>query len=406
MMMKHCAAGLALLSAAVTLVPNTLRANDSTAELGAGGLVFSRNDDVEMTSEDLFVSRDQIIVDYKFHNRSSRDVTSLVAFPLPEIEYQADADVGIPSPDSVNFVDFVTLVDGQRIEASVELKSNLQGVDKTEELKRLGVPLNPYQASSVINATSKSVLDEMRQENLLDENNQPLWKLKTVFYWQQTFPKDRTIEISHRYKPIAGGSVMTSIHNIPTNADIREDYKKYCVEPSVIDEVNRSIKPGEDYPRFGEQNIEYILTTGANWASPIRRFRLVVDKGSPRNLVSFCGDGVRKISPTRFEFTATDFVPRQNLEVLILTRHDETEGQETGVTESRDFGSFTCADLWQARNAIFKAAGYCFKTSRAISQFGNAGCKYDDIKQVPLSDSDQNQIGRIKSAERLKRCPR
>lgn len=405
-MMKRCVVVLALLSAAATLSPNTLKANDSTAELGAGGLIFSKNDDVDMTSEDLFVSREQIIVDYKFYNRSSHDVTSLVAFPLPEIEYQADADVGIPSPDSVNFVDFVTLVEGRRIEADVELKSNVQGVDKTEELKRLGMPLNPYQASSVINAASKSVLDEMRREDLLDENNQPLWKLKTVFYWQQTFPKGRTVEISHRYRPIAGGSVMTSIHHIPTNTDIREDYKKYCVERSLIDAVNRSIKPGEDYPRFGELNVEYILTTGANWASPIRRFRLVVDKGSPRNLVSFCGDGVTKISPTRFEITATDFVPKQNLEVLILTPGDDTEGRETDVAERRDFGSFTCADLWQARNAIFKAEGYCFKTSRAISQFGNSGCKYDDIKQVPLSDAERNEIGSIKNAERLKHCPR
>jgi len=404
-MMKQYVAGLALVSAAFTLVPNTLKANDSTAKLGAGGPVFSRNDDVEMTSEDLFVSREEVIVDYKFHNRSSRDVTSLVAFPLPDLEYQADVDVGIPSPDSVNFVDFVTLVDGRRIEADVELKSNLQGVDKTEELKRLGMPLNPYEASSVINAASKSVLDQMRQENLLDENNQPLWKLKTVFYWQQTFPKDRTIEISHRYKPIAGGSVMTSIHQIPTNADMREAYKKYCVEPSLIDTVNRSIKPGEDYPRFGELNVEYILTTGANWASPIRHFRLVVDKGSPRNLVSFCGEGVRKIGPTRFEIIATDFVPKQNLNVLILTPRDETEGGETDATESRDFGSLSCAALWQARNAIFKAAGYCFKTQRAISQFGNAGCKYDDIQQVPLSNADRNEIGRITSAERLKHCP-
>ena len=37
--------------------------------------------------------------------------------------------------------------------------------------------------------------------------------------------------------------------------------------------------------------------------SPIGRFRLVVDKGAPGNLVSFCGEGVRKISPTRFEMS-------------------------------------------------------------------------------------------------------
>jgi len=44
----------------------------------------------------------------------------------------------------------------------------------------------------------------------------------------------------------------------------------------------------------------------------------VVDKGDLRNLVSFCGDGVRKISPTQFEMRKSDFTPEGNLYVLIL----------------------------------------------------------------------------------------
>ena len=63
-----------------------------------------------------------------------------------------------------------------------------------------------------------------------------------------------------------------------------------------------------------------MLSTGANWSGPIRRFRVVVDKGAPGNLVSFCGEGVRKISPTQFEMRKTDFVPNGNLSVLILKR--------------------------------------------------------------------------------------
>ena len=70
-----------------------------------------------------------------------------------------------------------------------------------------------------------------------------------------------------------------------------------------------------------EQRIEYILTTGANWSGPIRDFRLVVDKGDARNLVSFCGNGVKKISPTQFEMRERDFMPEHNLYVLILVRH-------------------------------------------------------------------------------------
>ena len=73
-----------------------------------------------------------------------------------------------------------------------------------------------------------------------------------------------------------------------------------------------------DYPAFSEERIAYILTTGANWARPIRRFRLVVDKADPSNLVSFCGKGVRKISDTQFELVRNDFTPQAELDVLIL----------------------------------------------------------------------------------------
>ncbi len=32
----------------------------------------------------------------------------------------------------------------------------------------------------------------------------------------------------------------------------------------------------------------------------------------------------------------------------------------------------SCYDLWVQRNSVYKEAGYCFKTPRAIRYFGNA----------------------------------
>ena len=71
---------------------------------------------------------------------------------------------------------------------------------------------------------------------------------------------------------------------------------------------------------FSEQRIEYVLKTGGNWAGPIKQFRLVVDKGDPDSLVSFCGEDVRKISQTEFEMKQTDFTPDEDLAILILKR--------------------------------------------------------------------------------------
>ena len=54
--------------------------------------------------------------------------------------------------------------------------------------------------------------------------------------------------------------------------------------------------------------------------SPIKEFRLTVDKGAADNLVSFCGDDVKKIGETQFEVKKADYTPDGNLAVLILRK--------------------------------------------------------------------------------------
>ena len=64
----------------------------------------------------------------------------------------------------------------------------------------------------------------------------------------------------------------------------------------------------------------------------------------------------------------------------------------------------TCDSLWVARNAIYKAKGFCFKTPRAINYFGNAGCRFDDEGAVPLTSADQAAIASIQARERALGC--
>jgi hypothetical protein len=72
---------------------------------------------------------------------------------------------------------------------------------------------------------------------------------------------------------------------------------------------------------------------------------------------------------------------------------------------SQDYWSLNCSRLWYERNSIFKEAGYCFHTQRGIRAFGNAGCSYDDERDVPLSDHARNVINMIRQAENEKGCP-
>jgi hypothetical protein len=72
-------------------------------------------------------------------------------------------------------------------------------------------------------------------------------------------------------------------------------------------------------PYYTEQWLSYILTTGANWSGPIGKFKLTIDKSKPQDFVSFCGKGMKKVGPTTFEISATDFTPDKDLHVLFLT---------------------------------------------------------------------------------------
>ncbi|NOT72752.1 MAG: YARHG domain-containing protein [Hyphomicrobium sp.] len=66
--------------------------------------------------------------------------------------------------------------------------------------------------------------------------------------------------------------------------------------------------------------------------------------------------------------------------------------------------AYDCGELYVMRNEIYKSAGYCFKSAKAISQFGNAGCQYDSLADVPLPANQRSQIRGIKKSESRQGC--
>lgn len=390
------------LSLLLPLFTTPCMANDSEAALGVGGLVFQQSKHVEMLSEELFVSSEQIVVDYRFRNVGRVDSTSLIAFPLPEIRLDPDElDVSFYGDDD-DFIKFSTLVDGVAVEMNVERKAMLQGRDEAATLERYAVPLNPVAAVPFLQEADQSLVKALQELSLVDVDGSPAWALKITYYWEQTFPPGKEVRIEHRYRPIVGGSVGTSVD---LNYDDRSFYDRFCVDHAFLRAASAATRGAPISERFAETYIEYILTTGANWRGPIRNFRLVVDKGSEENLVSFCGEGVRKIGRTSFEMTASNFTPQRNLAVLILMPRERIDDAPGGTQES-ELDELSCDALWHKRNSLFKVAGYCFKTKRAIAEFGNAGCRYDHTNLVPLSDTDRQLVKRIQAAEETKRCQR
>lgn len=316
----------ALLAAFVLAAPAA--ANDTVASMGAGGLVFQRADGIEMRSEDLYVSAREIRVRYRFFNRTGRDIGTLVAFPMPDLLGGIESDVAIEDPLQMPFT---TTVNGRRVATNIEQKAVLGDVDHSGLIRGLGLPLSPrgeatQQALATLPRPQIDMLIELR---LLEDRSWtdagvrhlefvPLWTLKTTHYWTQVFPAGRELDVRHRYVPAVGGSVGSVFGDPAMDSEeaTAEQAARYCTDEAFHAGARRM---RARRLHLSETWVDYILTTGANWAEPIGDFRLVIDKGRSRNLVSFCGEGVRKIGSSRFEIRRRNFTPTQDLSVLILT---------------------------------------------------------------------------------------
>jgi Domain of unknown function (DUF4424) len=303
-----------------TLPTSSVRANDSTVELATGGLVVVKNDNIEMLSENLFISTEEIRVRYRFLNKSNNDITVHVAFPLPDLKASppevADIPFVVPTDDPVNFVGFATRVDGRPIHTNVEQKIYVNQRDRTKALTRLGIPLSPFLSQAVLAKLSPAKTAQLRRLGLIASNRFPLWTLKTTFYWQQRFASGHETSIEHRYKPSVGVTVPLDTSSLVGFLKDDPRYRKYCADADFL----AALRKQPDRTAFTQQRIEYVLKTGANWSGPIKEFQLVVDKGSTDNLVTFCGQGVKQIGPTQFEMRKSGFIPQEDVAVLILKR--------------------------------------------------------------------------------------
>lgn len=317
--------------------------NDTSAVIASGGLEFITHDAIVMESEDLFISREEIRVTYRFRNDSDTDQNVLVAFPMPEIVPDFYSPVSFPTGPADNLFQFETSFNGEPVEATLHEYAYAFGVDRTKVLKQLGLPIVPIldETPGAVEALDDETKAELLHLGMIQPEEYddgsgwqthyyPSWSYRATYTWEATFPAGETVTVEHRYVPSVGGTVGVSFLGEPYDGyDPAAEYAtKYCTDEDFLSAVRATLKsPDEPYSApFFESWLSYILTTGGNWAGgSIEKFRLVVDKGSEDNLVSFCGEGVRKIGPTTFEMVQTDFWPQKDLNILILERQPDME---------------------------------------------------------------------------------
>jgi hypothetical protein len=316
------------------------RADDSMATLGAGGLVLEKTDKIALASEDLYLSPKAVKVSYRFRNLTNADVETLVAFPMPDLTGSEHESIDVPDPAKDNFLRFAARVDGKPVDSQLEQRAFVTAegkpdVEITDRLRSLGLPLVPTREatgaalSALTEAQRKALADAVivySEEYDVGKGPQvewgPIWTLRSKFSRKQLFPAGRDVVVEQTYAPATGG-VSSLVFGAP-NLDAAEEarYREtYCTDgpfKSAAQSLYRKAAGSDAKVRAWEEYLSYMITSGANWAGPIGSFRLVVDKGDPRTLVSFCGDGVKKIGPTTFEMTAKDYTPKRDIDVLFL----------------------------------------------------------------------------------------
>ncbi|MXO90799.1 DUF4424 family protein [Pontixanthobacter aquaemixtae] len=329
---------LRTLAAALLLLSAPAFANDSEAEWAVGGLVLKSNDQISMDSEDLFISAEEVRVDYIYTNHADRDQDVVIAFPLPALPI---ADNGYADPYAYPDWDefgFATTVDGDLVGFDQIDRAVVGARDVTDFVVARGWPIHWYRDESFVdrlNALPPAERDAAHALGLLTtlpdaELVIPAWKGQRYMLRVQTFPAGKSVRVGHRYTPIAGGSVGGMLYP-SAREDMPEAMAEYrtrwCIDDSFLSGVDRRLTAhgADETVYYSETWLGYVLSSGANWRGPIKNFRLVVDKGSPDNLVSFCMNGVRKISPTQFEVVKKDFEPTGDLNILITGFHKVDE---------------------------------------------------------------------------------
>lgn len=308
-----------VLTAALGIGAAPAAANDATAELGVGGLQMIYNSAIAVVSEDLYISPDEVRVAYRFRNQTKQPVTATVAFPLPALDgtNYDDLWLDLADPNAENYVGFTVSVNGAPITPQVYSRVSALGVDRTDAIRAAGLPLNPAAfMGAILNALPPETIEELHRLGLLVVENwgvQPVWRLETSFYWEMTFPPGEEVVVEHSYRPVVGYGFFGTYQ-----LDDPGYLERYCMDDSFIAGARRMLGNEEEFPIIDERRIEYLLTPAANWATPIGTFHLTVDKGDPNAIVSFCGTGVTRTSPTTFELTETDYYPTRELDILIV----------------------------------------------------------------------------------------
>jgi Domain of unknown function (DUF4424) len=315
------------LTTLLCLAPVAALADDSSAALAAGGLVLTKQADIRMASEDLFISPKQVRVRYAFVNDGKSDVDTIVAFPLPDIDVERFyfEPLGTTLQATPNFMGFALTVDGKPVKPQVEERAFYKGRDVGAIAKKAGLPLNLVGTDMAdrLEHLPKPARDMLMKEGLMDADEPTVhWTTSTKFWWHQTFPAGKTVVVEHRYQPVTGQSFFGD-SDLVDKQDGTTNVRDYCIDAGTAAAIRARTAKLDEHGQNGKYlqayRTDFVLKTANNWKGPIGKFRLTVDKLKPSNVLSLCWDGeLKKTGATTFEAARDNLAPARDISLLVL----------------------------------------------------------------------------------------
>jgi hypothetical protein len=285
------------------------------------GPVFNLPSGVSVERQDVYISIYSVRLTYVFRSAARQRLN--FSFAMPEMPVDAAEDLAALDTDSeaaglaadtqpANYLSLSVRVGGQPLTPGGHGRALLDGKDVTRQLLDAGVPL-----LSGFDGPGDPIWRQLppeKQEKLiasgLMSEDTALWTYQADFAWDAVLePGETRVEVS--YAPLARYWSDINLDYFPEMATDGSATKAYCIDGAV----RRVFLSGK------HQYELYTVTHLAppdGWRGPAAHYRLVVDKRHPTDLVAFCPLDAKKISPTRFEWTATDYTPGDAIGVLFF----------------------------------------------------------------------------------------
>lgn len=276
-------------------------ANDTSFGDDNGSIEFKQQAEISMDKEELFISQDQIRVNYVFTNTGSKDLTIPMAFPMPPKYFG-------PS-DHSEIKDFKLWVNDAIVKTERKTVVLLDGkTDVTSPFAQLG--WSESDLAALLSFEDVPAGKKPLPEAWLDRDGQPLLTINEYYIWQQVFPAGKPVAIRHSYAPSVSSGVPQ-----PGEYLVQDYAQKTCMDKNARSAVRKRDKEGGIRWAF----LRYILLTANNWQGPIKDFQLTIKKQSPAELISLCFDGdLHKVDSQTFQFSRKNYRPARDLSILFF----------------------------------------------------------------------------------------